>query len=633
GSCARLEARGAILMGGGGASNFRDELGPSHRDEQPVLLLSDGARAALTNCYIINTAGQVGNGLNADVTYDHCLIQRAITAGEYEGGTVIVNHSALIEFPADNGEVDATIADSDYDGIYFTTGTHILLNSLLGFAKDDAIDSGSGGAGTVVVSNCWVESALHEALAWSGGGRQTWTYDTVVMNCGQGIECGWSEGGGVSPDCFAERLLSIGNSVGARFGDNYDWTYNGFLRVTNSLLLHNYRDIWGLNWDDWTYRVAQMDLRGNWTSTVNTNHPENVLWNPAAHASRLAPYLTAPPGAPVGIGFAVWPHEAPAALLTNGIPVRLSCFTTHPVSVEYAVQTQAGEVESGSLTFQPGETVRHIRVQTGGLINEDLARVVLRRPTGGELTGTSSFFIARPPPPVTPSSTTLIPTGATWKYADFGTDQGAAWRLLSFNDTTWPSGPAELGNGDGDEMTRINIGPSGARYPTVYFRRRFVVENPSVFESLLIRMKCDDGGIVWINNQPVFRQNMPADPINYSTYTGRSTPSETAYFSNVVSAVVLTPGTNICAVEVHQGDAGSSDLSFDLGLVGIGRPPAPPLHLRALGSDHVLLWNAPGFVLERSTGLPGNWVPVAGATSPYVIPRRSGNQFFRLHRP
>ena len=41
------------------------------------------------------------------------------------------------------------------------------------------------------------------------------------------------------------HCLSTANLVVARFGDNYDWTYNGFLKVRDSLLLFNHRDIWG----------------------------------------------------------------------------------------------------------------------------------------------------------------------------------------------------------------------------------------------------------------------------------------------------------------------------------------------------------------------------------------------------
>jgi hypothetical protein len=48
-----------------------------------------------------------------------------------------------------------------------------------------------------------------------------------------------------SPLDYAEDCL-IAEWHGRRFGDNYDWTYNGHLTVTNSIVIHNYRDVWGL---------------------------------------------------------------------------------------------------------------------------------------------------------------------------------------------------------------------------------------------------------------------------------------------------------------------------------------------------------------------------------------------------
>jgi hypothetical protein len=395
GSAAELIANSAIVAGGGGATSFDFAPGSSHRSEQAVLLLHSGARAWLTNCYILNTAGQVGNGYNSDLTLDHCLFQRAVTAGEYVGGTITISHSALIEFPADNGVVEARIADADYDAIYFTEGTHILNDSLFGFAMDDAIDSGSGGTGTMLVTNCWIESALHEAQAWSGGGRTTWTHDTVALNCGQGIESGWSTGDN-SPNCFADRLLSTANAVGARIGDNYDWSYNGFLRLTNSLILYNYRDLFIKTWNvtgsgyqsaSWVDRASQLDLHGNWMTTAWTQQPGNWPWSPAEEGWRLAHWMTTPPGAPVGIGWAVWTNQFPMADMFAGVPVRLSSFTTNAVSVGYAFASGGVRLSSGRLTFAPGETLK--RVYPVGFDVHAYGRVdvVLENPIQAELTG------------------------------------------------------------------------------------------------------------------------------------------------------------------------------------------------------------------------------------------------------
>src|ERR1043166_3404897 len=79
--------------------------------------------------------------------------------------------------------------------------------------------------------------------------------------------------------------------------------------------------------------------------------------------------------------------------------------------------------------------------------------------------------------PSCPATFSVVPVGATWRYLDNATDQGTAWRSTNFNDSTWASGPAQLGFGDGDEATLVNGGASGSRTPTIYFRNTFVVTN------------------------------------------------------------------------------------------------------------------------------------------------------------
>ena len=72
--------------------------------------------------------------------------------------------------------------------------------------------------------------------------------------------------------------------------------------------------------------------------------------------------------------------------------------------------------------------------------------------------------------------TTIVPAGSTWKYLDNGSNQGTAWRAAGFNDSSWSSGPAELGYGDGDENTVVGFGPdSSNKYRTTYFRKTFNV--------------------------------------------------------------------------------------------------------------------------------------------------------------
>src|SRR5688572_9945739 len=112
---------------------------------------------------------------------------------------------------------------------------------------------------------------------------------------------------------------------------------------------------------------------------------------------------------------------------------------------------------------------------------------------------------------------TLIPLGAIWRYRDIGVDQGTAWRQTNFNDSSWSFGPSQLGAGDGDEATVINIGPSGGRYPTTYFRHTFVVTNRADLTNLAVRLMRDDAGVVYLNGAEIFRSNMPDGPPVYTT--------------------------------------------------------------------------------------------------------------------
>ena len=619
--------------------------GSSHRDEQP-LLFAHNSVVRMTNCALINLAGQVGNGYRSSIIWDHCLIQRAITCGEYDGGTNIVIHSAIIEFPSVDGVYNATIADADYDGFYTINTTNYFAHSLFGFCKDDAIDAGSGGAGTVVLTNCWVESALHEALAWSGLGRRTWTYDTVLMNSGQGLECGWSEGAD-SPLVHGERILSTANCVGTRYGDNYTGTTglglkNGFLTATNSLFLYNYRDVWGQVWDNtWNYRVARMDVQDNYLTAPNTNHPNNTVWNPPAHAALLAPLMRTPPEAAVGIGFANWDTLTLPAL-TNGVPIRLSTFTTNVVSVDYSVQTASATITSGTLIFQPGETVKRITAPITGLGTQDIVRVTLANPARGEVTTASQLLIV-PADSVPATNVGLIPFSSTWKYLDTGVDQLTAWRAPAFNDAGWPTGCAEFGYGDGGECTTNSFGPnSSSKYITTYFRKAFTAPDPQTFTSLSLRLLRDDGGVVYVNGAEVLRSPslpQPPTPIVFGTLATNQSianaPADNTVDLATLGIGILVPGTNVVAVEIHQHRGDSSDISFNLELLGNLAATAPRLGALRFGSDLVLYWPDPAYRLEASEdpAPAGGWASVANASSPVTVTPDQSRRFYRLKKP
>ena len=82
-------------------------------------------------------------------------------------------------------------------------------------------------------------------------------------------------------------------------------------------------------------------------------------------------------------------------------------------------------------------------------------------------------------------SESIVPAGSVWKYSDTGVDLGAEWQQGGYDDTAWPSGPAQLGFGDGDEATVIGQGGDGShRQTTFYFRKSFELADVARFRSL-----------------------------------------------------------------------------------------------------------------------------------------------------
>ena len=169
------------------------------------------------------------------------------------------------------------------------------------------------------------------------------------------------------------------------------------------------------------------------------------------------------------------------------------------------------------------------------------------------------------------ADTILVPTAATWKYLDNGSDQGIAWRATSFNDSTWPSGPAQLGYGDGDEATTVGFGPDGNnKFITTYFRRAFNVANASLFNGLTLRLMRDDGAVVYLNGVEVWRTNMPSGTVGFLTPASVAIAGadESTFVQTTISPSLLVTGTNVLAIELHQSGGTSSDISFDLQLIG-----------------------------------------------------------------
>ncbi|MFT5857404.1 MAG: hypothetical protein ACI8XO_004665, partial [Verrucomicrobiales bacterium] len=162
----------------------------------------------------------------------------------------------------------------------------------------------------------------------------------------------------------------------------------------------------------------------------------------------------------------------------------------------------------------------------------------------------------------------FIDRGATWKYLDDGSNQGTAWRDPAFDDSSWSQASAQLGYGDGDEATVVSSGPSTNKFTTTYFRHSFTVSDAASVTDLEIGLLRDDGAVIYLNGTELRRDNMPGGTISSTTFASGAIggTNEAIFFVSAVDPALLLEGTNVIAVEIHQANLTSSDISFDLEL-------------------------------------------------------------------
>ena len=161
----------------------------------------------------------------------------------------------------------------------------------------------------------------------------------------------------------------------------------------------------------------------------------------------------------------------------------------------------------------------------------------------------------------------VVPYGAEWRFNDAGTDLGSAWRDPDYDDSQWDSGPAELGYGDGDEETRVGFGGSARnKNPTTYFRRTFPVSDADAVLSAVCRVFRDDGVVVYLNGTQIGIDNIDDNPAYDDFARSADDDGDEEIEFPPVPPALLREGNNTLAVEIHQSDRQSSDISFNLEL-------------------------------------------------------------------
>lgn len=158
-----------------------------------------------------------------------------------------------------------------------------------------------------------------------------------------------------------------------------------------------------------------------------------------------------------------------------------------------------------------------------------------------------------------------------WKYYSKKEAPPKGWENSHNITSDWKTGVAVLGYGYPIPRTIISHGDDNFnKILTYYFTKSFHVEDP--FECIVYQVKVlkDDGVVLYLNGREIFRVDMPLGEIDHVTKSSRliSMDQEEYLHTAFITPEDIRQGENILSASVHQANKTSSDLSFDLQLIG-----------------------------------------------------------------
>ncbi len=137
------------------------------------------------------------------------------------------------------------------------------------------------------------------------------------------------------------------------------------------------------------------------------------------------------------------------------------------------------------------------------------------------------------------------------------------WTLAALDDSAWVAGTTGVGF-DHAGLIGLDVSEMRSSNESVYIRMPFEVEDPAAIKALTLRMRYEDGMIVYINGQEVARDNAPA-PGSEAWNSGASVNRSDSQAIKPVDFEItqfdfLRAGTNLLAVQGLNNRRSRTDL-------------------------------------------------------------------------
>lgn len=250
------------------------------------------------------------------------------------------------------------------------------------------------------------------------------------------------------------------------------------------------------------------------------------------------------------------------------------------------------------------------------------------------------------------STNLVVALTDSWLYTAEDLD-GINWTDPNYDDSAWSGPGAGLLWAD-TRSTGPNpeVQPRGAEmpsdvargfpFPTYYFRRHFQLASKADGASLIFSGYIDDGAVIHLNGHEIHRlrmEDVPAPILNATlanTFpcSGNATCLDEFTVGSDLADYLVT-GDNVIAVEVHNYNLGSADITFGLEVINAQPKTVPPLlTIAETGSTSTLRWTRGGFTLQHAESPQGPWSDVPGpvVSSPFVTENTSVSRYYRIRK-
>jgi hypothetical protein len=206
---------------------------------------------------------------------------------------------------------------------------------------------------------------------------------------------------------------------------------------------------------------------------------------------------------------------------------------------------------------------------------------------------------------------TIVDRGDEWSYEYGSNVELLSWIEADFDDSSWPKGPGGFGYDlNNDAITATVVDPT----MSVFVRKKFDISGIENILEAVLHIDYDDAFVAYLNGEEIARRGIgtvgdrpdpeePGDSHEALIYQGGYPESF------LVDTSILVDGENILAIEIHNSEPSSSDLTLipffsvkKYGLISLPPPDILQLYSSSLHTNFKIKASGESLFLSDTNG-------------------------------